>query len=439
MSDLGFWVLGPLEVVRDGQRVAVNAPKLRVLLAALLVRPNATVSVDQLAERLWGEQAPPTARKSVQLYVLRLRRLLCDDTAPAPLIHTRPDGYLIRLEPERLDLLRFQRLTEAARDAARAGDRLAELSRLNEALACWRGPALSDVPSESLQREVVAQLAEDRLRATEQRMQVQLALGRHREIISELVQLTKEHPWQEPFWVQLILALQRSDRLADALDTYRTVHRMFGDELGIEPGPQLQRLHRTILAESPEFAAPAGAEEPAPPLTICQLPADVHRFVGRTDPIDELTGLASAEDDERRRVVVISGPPGVGKTALAVHVAHLLRPRFADGQLYVNLQGHAADPAVAPAVALARFLGALGVSRDRIPGELEDRAALYRSVLSGRKMLLLLDNAAHADQVRPLLPGEPGCTVLITSRNDLRGLTVSPGADQLPLGVLTQE
>lgn len=415
--------------------MALNAPKLRVLLAALLISGNQTLSIDQLAERLWGELPPSTARKAIQLYVLRLRRLLGDDTAgPSSLIVTRPDGYLIRLAPDQLDLYRFTTLTESAKEAARAGDLTAELSYLTEALACWRGPALSDVPSESLQREVVAQLAETRLRATERRMQVALDLGRHREIISELVQLTKDHPWQEPFWVQLILALQRSDRLADALDTYRTVHRMFREDLGIDPGEQLQQLHGTLLA---------GPAEPLPDkepdrftAQICQLPAGVRGFVGREGLVEKLNALLT-EDGDTADAVVVSGPPGVGKTALALHVAHRLRPLFGDGQLYVNLQGFAADPPLSPGAVLTRFLRALGVPREHVPSDQEDQAALYRSLLAGRNMLVLLDNAAHPEQVRPLLPGQSGCAVLITSRNDLRGLTASEGVVHVPLGVLT--
>jgi DNA-binding SARP family transcriptional activator/tetratricopeptide (TPR) repeat protein len=438
LPSVGFGVLGPLEVIRAGHPVAVNAPKLRVLLAALLVQANKSLSIDQLAERLWGEEPPSTARKAIQLYILRLRRLLGDDTGDPELILTRPHGYLIRLEPDQLDLHRFTRLIAAARSAAKTGDLTAESIHLTEALSCWRGAALSDVPSESLQREVVAQLAEARLRSTERRMQVLLELGRHKEIISELVQLTKDHPWQEQFWVQLILALHRSDRLADALDTYRTVHRKFRTELGIDPGEQLQNLHRTILAGAME-AEPRHEAEPAPDrlaAQICQLPARVRGFVGRDALVDRLTGLLTANSDTAN-VAVVSGPPGVGKTAFALHVAHRLRPRFADGQLYVNLRGYSADPPLTPVAVLTRFLRALGVPADHVPADEEDQASLYRSLLADRNMLVLLDNAAHPDQVRALLPGGQNCAVLVTSRNDLRGLAASQGVDHVPLGVLT--
>ncbi|HKN56123.1 MAG TPA: BTAD domain-containing putative transcriptional regulator, partial [Amycolatopsis sp.] len=428
MPELHFRVLGPLEVVRDGQQVTISAPKLRVLLAALLLRANTTVTVEKLGERLWGDSPPPTVRKSTQLYALRLRRMLGDGEGSP--IETRPDGYLIRLTPDQLDLLRFQQSVAAAKEA---GDLATELARLDEALACWRGPALGDVPSESLQRDEVASLSEELLRAQERRMQISLELGRHREIIGDLVGLTGEHPWKESFWAQLIVALHHSGRSADALDTYQNVRRMFVDELGVEPGPQVQQAHRTVLAGGADggFAA-----EPAVREAICQLPADVHSFVGRTGPIEMLNGWFGGA---RHRAVVISGPPGVGKTALAVHVGHLSRPLFPDGQLYVNLQGYSGESPMTPAAALIRFLGALGVPQNRVPADVEGQAALFRSVLADRKMLVLLDNALDADQVRPLLPGEPGCAVLITSRNDLRGLAVRPGVDHLPLGVLTGE
>jgi DNA-binding SARP family transcriptional activator/tetratricopeptide (TPR) repeat protein len=421
-----FGVLGSLEVLRDGQPVVISAPKLRVLLAALLIGANRTLSIDQLAERLWDERPPSGVRKAIQVAVVRLRQLLGDE-----LIVTRPDGYRLIVDPEQLDLARFNRLTDAARRAADAGDAEAELRCLTEALECWRGPALADVPSESLQREVVAQLAESRLRATERRMQVALDLGLHRELITDLVQLTKEHPWQEAFWGQLILALHRSDRLADALDTYRTVHRRFRDELGVDPGEHLQQLHGMLLSGQVDLRPAPEAERV--PVQVSQLPAEVRGFVGREAHAERLSSLL------RTDAVIVSGPPGVGKTALALHVAHRLRPEFADGQLYVDLQGFATDPPLSSAAVLTRFLRALGVPRDELPGELEAMAALYRSLLGGRKMLVLLDNAVEPDQVRPLLPGQAGCAVLITSRNDLRGLTAREGVVHVELDVLTRE
>ncbi|ALG15163.1 AfsR/SARP family transcriptional regulator [Kibdelosporangium phytohabitans] len=427
MTELRFGVLGPLQVTSAGEPVTINGPKLRILLAALLVRANTAVTVDRLAERLWGESPPATARKSTQVYALRLRRALGDESGSV--IETQPDGYLIRLRTEQLDLLRFRALTDAARDAGQRGDPGAELDLLTEALACWRGRPMSDIPSESLLQGEAVELEEARLGAAERRVDISLELGRHSEVLGDLTRLTHDHPWKESFWAQLITAQHRSGRLGDALTTYRKVHRILAEELGISPGPRLRAAHRALLGEpSGPAARPA---RPAPPVPY-QLPPDLDRFVGRADLLDRLTGPAPW------RNVVISGPPGIGKTALAVHAAHLSRRQFPDGQLYMNLQGYGADPPVTAEVALARFLSALGVPQDQMPDP-ADRSALLRSMLAGRRMLLLLDNAIDSDQVRPLLPGEPGCRVFVTSRGDLRGLNVNPGAELVALGVLTGE
>ncbi len=419
MGRVSFGVLGPLWVVRDGQVVQLNAPKLRVLLAALLLRANLPVPVETLADWLWGEDHSSAARKSTQMYVLRLRRVLGDEVV----IETHPHSYLLRVRPDQLDLLRFRRLTREAGSGGAADER----RLLAEALACWRGPPLEDVECELMRRDEIPQLEEERLRVQERFFEVSLQLGGHRDVLGELVRLTEQHPWQESFWAHLLVALHGTGRRAEALETYQKLRRRFVDELGVEPGAQVRQAHRSILDDE---GSGSGAPEPA----VWQLPGDVARFVGRKAAIGELSRMTSA-----RRDIVISGPPGVGKTTLAVHVAHLWAAEFPDGQLYVNLQGFAADPPLSPAAALSRFLRALGVARDHVPDAVEEQAAVFRSRLAGRRMLLVLDNAVSAEQVRPLLPGQPGCLVLITSRSDLRGLAVSPGAAHLPLDVLTED
>ncbi len=413
-----FGVLGPVRAVVDGRVVPVGQPKLRVVLATLLANANTTVTLGQVVERLWGEDPPRTARKTVHLYVSRLRRLL----GLPGLITTRPDGYLLRLDEDELDLGRF---AAAQRRAERARDPRERAAHLDEALACWRGPALADVPSESLQREVGALLAEERLRVVEWRMRAYLDLGRHAEIVPDLVRLTKDHPWQEPLWAQLVVALHRTGRTGDAVHTFHAVRARLRAELGVEPGEHLRRAHREVLAERQE-----------PPIN--QLPAGTRFFAGRRDEAARLTRLLRPDDDSTP-VVVVSGPPGAGKSALSVRVAHRLRSRFADGQLYVDMRAHSPDPPLSAAGVLARFLGALGVPPHGIPADQDDRAARYRSLLAGRKMLVLLDNAASPEQVRPLLPGAPGSAVLVTSRYDLRGLDASQGVDHVPLGVLGRE
>ncbi|MFI6102231.1 BTAD domain-containing putative transcriptional regulator [Lentzea sp. NPDC051213] len=414
---LTFGVLGPLEVLRDGSAVHVNGPQQRALLATLLLRANTVVPVTVIVARLWDEDPPPAGRKSVQMYVLRLRRLLADGAV----IETHPHGYLLRIDPATLDLARFR---DAVRAAGLAQPR-DELALLSQALQCWRGPMLDDVDSESLHREDVPPLAEQLLRVRERFFDASLELGQHGEVISELIRATEEHPWHEAFWAQLVTALHRTGRRADALQTYQTVRRRFAEELGVDPGSGLRAAHEAVLA----------ADDPAP--AVAQLPGDVNRFIGRDTVIAGLDEFAFTPGGDRN--IVISGPPGVGKTTLAVHVAHRWREKFPDGQLYVNLQGFAADPPLSPSTALTRFLGALGFGRDRVPDDVEEQSALLRSALTGRRMVLVLDNAADADQVRPLLPGQPGCVVLITSRHDLRGLVVSPGASGVPLDVLDDD
>ncbi|HEX6355296.1 AfsR/SARP family transcriptional regulator [Actinophytocola sp.] len=439
-DDLSFGVLGPLEVFDGGQRINVSAGKLRVFLATLLVQANRPVSLDELAIRLWGERAPRGARGTLQVHALRLRRLLGDNHR-RKVLRTWADGYSIEVKPEQLDLLRFRRFRADARSALGTGNLNAEATLLGRALGEWRGRSLSDVPSDSLQREIVPQLEEDKLLVLERRLEIDLEAGRWREIISELVQLTKDHPWHEPFWEQLIVALHRSERVADALDTYRTVLRRFREELGVEPGERLRRLQQDILAgngaggRGPVSAGPSVKIEPTPPATISQLPPVVHGYVERQEVVD-LVAMTSAMNGA---ILTISGMPGVGKTALALQAAHRLCPRYPDGQLYLNLQGFSTTPPLSPTEALERFLRSIGVPADQIPPDMEGRAARYRAELAERRVLVVLDNAASPGQVRPLLPGHPGAAVLVTSRMDLRGLTATHGAHRVLLDVLAPD
>ncbi|KJK41954.1 hypothetical protein UK23_39470 [Lentzea aerocolonigenes] len=416
---LAFGVLGPLSVERDGHAVPLKGPKLRVLLATLLLRANSVVLLPTIIDRLWDGVPPPAGRTSVPMYVLRLRRALGEDDDAV--IETRPDGYLLRIRPQALDLTRFRDAVRSARTADGAG----ELALLTEALRCWRGPALQDVPSQSLHRDDVPALAEELQEARERFFDACLALGRAREIIGDLVRATEEQPWHEAYWAQLVTALSRTGRRADALRTYREIRGRFVDELGVEPGTRLQLAHQAALTVDIPDAAPP---------VIAQLPGDLRRFIGRAAAIKHLDRLTAGDE----RNIVISGPPGVGKTSLAVHVAHRWADRFPDGQLHVNLQGFAAHPPLSPSAALLRLLGTLGFGRDRVPADLDEQSALLRSALTGRRMVLVLDNAADADQVRPLLPGAPGCVALITSRHDLRGLVVNPGAQVVRLDVLDE-
>lgn len=449
---LRFGILGPLEVVRGRSRIEIGAAKLRIFLAALLVRANQPVSLDELAARLWGDRTPKTARSTIRVHAMRLRRVLGDDGGSA-VVRTHTDGYSVEVTRDQLDLLRFRDLRSQAMAAARDGDRELELGLLTEAMNLWRDHPLSDVPSDSLQREVASQLAEEKLFVVERRLDVELAAGRTREVVSELVRLTKEHPWHEPFWEQLIVALYRSERLADALDTYQTVQRLFRDELGVEPGERLQRLQHDILSGAgPAGFVPAaddrsvtGSARPtrsgsdpvlAPAQT--QLPPGVRGFVDRPE-VAELVSWARDADETAVPIMIVGGMPGVGKTALALHVAHRLHERYPDGRLYLDLRGFAPQPPLPVMAALGSLLQSLGVPAGEVPESVEGCAAKYRALLSGRRVLVVLDDAEDAEQVRPLLPGAPGSAVLVTSRMELRGLAVTNGAERMVLDVLSRE
>jgi DNA-binding SARP family transcriptional activator/DNA polymerase III delta prime subunit len=426
-----FGVLGPLQVVDDARPVPIPSAKQRMLLACLLLRAGELVTVDELAEAVWGDALPADPRRVVQTYVTRLRKLL----GGSRLIQSRPQGYVLAVSRQQTDQGRFELLLERARDAAVKGDGATEAELLRQALALWRGEALADVPSPLLHRSTVARLAEQRLDALQRRIDADLALGRHGELVAELRSLTDRYPLREQLWAQLMLALYRSGRQADALEAYQRVRRLLADELGIDPGAGLEALHRAILTGDPALDAPHDPDATTarrPAVVPCQLPLDVEALVGR-DHLVRRIGQVLA-DDRRVPVVALSGPPGVGKTALAIHAAHGLVERFPDGQLYVNLHGATAGlQPLPPLEVLGRFLRALGADPAAIPTELEEASAAFRSRSAHRRLLVVLDDAADAAQVVPLLPASPGCGVLVTSR---RVLSALEGATHLHLDVL---
>ena len=401
-----YRLLGPLEVLLDGEPVAVPAGRCRVLLATLLLRANRFTSVDELVERVW-EGAPPAldrAHKTLQTVVMRLRQALGE----ANCVRHEPGGYLAEVEPEQLDLLRFRALVAR--------------QEFGSALALWRGPVLGNVASESLQRDEVPSLVEEQLAALEQRLEADLAAGRSAELVPELQELTRRHPLRDRFWEQLMLALYRSGRQAAALATYRQVSEMLAEELGIDPAPALRELHEQILRG--EVVPP---EEKR--VTPRQLPPDLVTFAGRED---DVARLAASE----ARVLVISGAGGVGKTSLAVHWAHRIAGRFGDGQFFLNLRGQDPLRAMTPQEALTLVLRGLGV--ESVPVGLDEQVALFRSVAADRKLLVVLDNAASAEQVRPLLPVSADALAIVTSRADLRGLTLND-ADLVRLPTLSDD
>ncbi|WP_330272359.1 tetratricopeptide repeat protein [Lentzea sp. NBC_00516] len=405
-----YRVLGPLEVLRDGVRVPVPAGRGRVLLATLLLRPNRFVSVDELVERLWDGE-PPTldrAHKTLQMVVRRLRMALGD----ANCVRTATGGYLAEVDPERLDLTRFRRLAAEGEFAA--------------ALAHWRGEVASNVASQHLHREDVPPLVEERLVVHGRRIEADLAHGRGAGLVDELWELTGEHPLREGFWAQLVQALHQAGRPVEALAAYEQIRDHLDDELGVEPGQPLRDLHARLLDPASRTGVPR------------QLPVGAVHFAGRDAELARLTEVTTG--GAAVVITAIDGTAGIGKTALAVRWAHSVADRFPDGQLYVDLRGFdpSADPAD-PAEVLAAFLGAFGVSGGRVPVDLPERAALYRSVVADRRVLVLLDNARDVEQVRPLLPAGRGCLVVITSRNRFTGLVVREGAVPVTLDLLGED
>jgi DNA-binding SARP family transcriptional activator/Flp pilus assembly protein TadD len=441
-----FGVLGPLQVRSDGGPVEVGAPMQRALLAALLLHANEVVTAEQLIDYLWDQTPPPSARTTLQNYVLRLRRLLAarPEGTARQLLVTRAPGYLIRLRPGELDLDRFQQLVAGARASTTQGQFERTAGLLREALALWRGPPLCDVVAEGLRRTQLPRLIEQRLGALEARIDAELRLGLHAELTGELTGLVDEQPLRERFRLQLMLALYRCGRQAEALQVYRSTWRLLHDELGIQPGSELRGLEQAILREDPSLhlpAIPAAARPHTAPISRPhQLPPTIADFTGRARQLERLDRLL--EPDAEATAVLISaivGTAGVGKTALAVRWAHRVRDRFGDGQLYVNLRGYAPAPPMRSIDALAGFLHALGVPAKQVPVDLDEAAGLYRTLLAGKRMLVLLDNARSAEQVRPLLPGSPGCLLLVTSRDRLGGLVAKEGARRLTLDVLPPE
>jgi DNA-binding SARP family transcriptional activator/tetratricopeptide (TPR) repeat protein len=464
-----FAVLGTLRAMA-GDEPAALPPKERVVLATLLLRAGQVVSVPALANAVWDGDPPSSARNTIQGQVKRLRQALGPESGR---VVTRSPGYLVEVAAGELDLWDFTGLRERAGEAAAAGawDRAAGL--LRDALALWGGDPLSDVPSAYLRRTEVPRLAEVRHEALLARIDADLRLGRHGAVTAELRGLVAGNPFRERLWEQFMLALYRDGRQGEALAAYRQARWTLRTELGIDPGPGLQELHNQILAGDPaltvtaavtaqpgvvpagepggghqrgDVAGPGTAASAAPgaqPVVPRQLPSAVAHFAGRAGELAALDALLDDAGRTARGTVVISavaGTAGVGKTALAVRWAHQAAGRFRDGQLYVNLRGF--DPSGAPLTpgeAVRGFLDALGVPAEQVPRDPDSKAALYRSLLAGKQVLILLDNARDEQQVRPLLPAGPGCLVIITSRSRLAGLAAGEGARLLALDVLSQD
>ncbi|MBR7832062.1 winged helix-turn-helix domain-containing protein, partial [Actinospica durhamensis] len=445
-------ILGPVLVLDDAGEQIHLAVRQRTLLAALLVHVNRTVPVHQLAELVWDGAAPHNAQRTIRTYVVRLRHDL--GPAVAARVVTHSPGYLIRLEPAELDTLEFEALCRHAGAALGAGSGNEASSAATEALGLWRDAPLLDVPSQLLREQCLPRLEQLRLQAAEDGAEARLRLGEHDGLVPQLRELAGAFPLREKFHVQLMTALARAGRRAEALAAYQNARKVLVGELGIEPGPELRAVHEFVLAGERELARDrpgdgvprvevagtgvgTGAQTSAAAVVPRHLPSAPGHFTGRQDELLILATLpnrpmqsdtqtvAQAQTDAAGAVVIsaIDGMAGIGKTALAIHAAHRLAESFPDGQLFLDLHGYTKGHAPRTAdQALDFLLRALGVPTERIPLDGELAAALYRQRLAETRTLIVLDNAATEAQVRPLLPGTGSCLVLITSRVRLKGL-----------------
>jgi DNA-binding SARP family transcriptional activator/tetratricopeptide (TPR) repeat protein len=468
-------VLGPVTAWHDEREVAAGQPRQLAVLGVLAMRANRVVSRGELVDAVWGEQPPASAEGGIYTYIAGLRRVLEPDRplrtpdrsrrAAASVLVTAGGGYLLRLPSGSLDADWFEQLLGQVRTLRARGDLAGAARAVDEALALWRGPAFAGVPGPFAEAER-QRLGELRTAAVEEHADLLLARGRSAEAVAELTVLAAEYPLRERARGLLMVGLYRCGRQADALQVFRDVRDRLADELGIDPSVELTHIHQQVLATDPALDGPPEAPPPtaatavpagqvaAPPHEApapAQVPPEAAGFAGRASELVWLHAMLPPNDgagdgagaqgrigDSEPAVAIVAGTAGVGKTTLAIRFARQVASHFPDGQLYVNLRGF--DPSGAPAdpeTALRGFFEALGVPARRVPASLEQQTALFRSLLDGKRMLLLLDNARSTEQVRPLLPGSPGCMVLITSRSQLTGLVAAEGARPLPLGLLS--
>ncbi|WP_214320922.1 AfsR/SARP family transcriptional regulator [Nonomuraea sediminis] len=429
MTDWRIDLLGQVRV-RDGAgEVPVGTPQQRAVLAMLALRAGEFVPIGDLVDGIFGEEPPRTAHTTISTYVTRLRGVL--DRDRTGLLTSASGGYVLRVQPYQVDAHRLSALTSSAARAV-AESRLAQALELyREGEALWRGEPLAGVAGPWADRQRSA-LAERRLAGLEARLAVELELGEHHAVVAELAGVAEAHPFRERLQSIRMLALYRAGRQGEALAVYQEVRRILADELAVDPGPELTELHAAILAADPSLNAPLSALATPKP---AQLPAAIDGFTGRADLLaDIVKALEETGSGAAPTLVAVCGMGGVGKTTFAVGAAHAVRHLFTDGQLYVDLRGAEAEP-VRPAEALARFVTALGVPADAVPDGESERAGLFRSLLSDKRVLLVLDNARDLTQVRELLPGSPSCAVLITSRTMLASL---PSARHVALDALTE-
>ncbi|BCY13378.1 tetratricopeptide repeat protein [Actinoplanes sp. L3-i22] len=427
---LRIQVLGPMHAWLHDEPLPLGPPAQRAVLGLLVLAGGQPVGQADLIDALWGEQPPASAVNVIQTHVKRLRRLLEPDRAPHSRSAVLPylgDGYRLGVPVDQIDMMRFRRLVRQA-----GGDE--EVAALTEALALWQGRPFADLPVLAGHPKVLSIAAEHRA-ALGRFGAAMLAAGAVERAISAFEEAAAADPLDEVGQARLVRAYAAAGRRAQAFTVYHAVRRRLADELGVDPGPELTAAHQELLDEDarPHVVTVRDRKTPA------ELPADVPGFTGRAFELGELDRLTTAPERDTVVIAVVSGTAGVGKTALATRWAHRARDRFPDGLLYIDLRGYDPEQPVSASAALARFLRSLGLPGEQVPGDVEERAARYRSLLDGRRVLILLDNAASVDQIRPLLPGSVGSAVLVTSRDSLPGLIVRYGARRLDLDVLRRE
>jgi DNA-binding SARP family transcriptional activator/tetratricopeptide (TPR) repeat protein len=435
-----FAILGPVRAWHDGIEIDLGTPQRQAILALLLLRAGVHVPADEIVDALWPDDPPKTAIATVRTYVHRLRRVLGGEE----LLRSAGSGYVFAPQGDDLDVTRFRGLIKQAAGARAKGDVDSAANYLAEALTLWRGAPLAEIAGRFAETQR-ALLEEMRLTATEDKADAELTLGRHAQVIPDLAALARECPYRERVSGLLMLALYRAGRQAEALSMYDEVRHLLATELGVDPGPQLRDLHLRILNADPGLMDLPTMEDPGvenqggasksptdedaealpsrpPQEPPAQLPRDLPTFVGRRDDVElVLAGLTGEAGPGN--VTVVAGMAGVGKTTLAVHAGHLLADRFPDGQLYIDLRGFdRSGLTVTPQDAICQLLAGLEVPPSRIPAGAQAQIGLYRSIIAGRRVLIVLDNARNAEQVRPLLPGNDGCRVLVTSRDQMRSL-----------------
>ncbi|WNI33213.1 BTAD domain-containing putative transcriptional regulator [Streptomyces sp. ITFR-6] len=432
---LRFNILGPIEGWSNGTRLRLGGVIQERVLATLLLEPGKVLPVSRLVEAAWDEEPPPTAPHQVRKAVADLRRRI---PGGADVLLTDGPGYRVADEQCEIDLAEFGLLIRKAKQTASEGRAAEAAEILRGALALWRGPVLSGGGGPVIEAASTS-IEERRLTAAEQLFELHLGLGEAAELVVELRELVQQHPLRESLRGQLMIALYRSGRQAEALDEYGRVRELLVEELGIDPGPNLTKLYEGILRESPELAGPGPAAAPVAPVALpaeppSTLPYDLSDFTGRDRELAEIQRAAEDGGGQGPQIVAIDGMGGCGKTSLAVRAAHRLAPQYPDGQLHIDLRGYTpGDQPVTAGMALDTLLRALGVPGNLIPDDVPARTALWRATLIGKRLLILFDNAADAATVRPLLPASSGSLIMVTSRARLVDLD---GARWISIGVM---